>query len=692
MSFLAPHLLMPGHEMFMGDIFASIIKREDWKDDYIPMIRAAIEQYKPNDAQEEELWNRALTDALSSAASTGRTEIIKFLLAIGAQPDTNSLINSVWGKDLETFERFLDAGVDPMDVGYLESACSALSTAIELGFRAAYEVIYRRGHFDRLASNSTSFNLTLELACCVSDEALVTYLLSMVDESWSFDEHVVVVAIEQGQNAIVEKLFSADIKTGCKSLFAAVQKQSTAMIEQLLEIVDFQTMSIYESWMEVLVEAIRWGNMYVIKSVISGGASTSGVIPLELTAAHGWYVKGSLEAPDQTTSWHVTPLSAAILQDNEEAIDLLLNSGVQLNVRSQVELGATSSRWCLTALAACVAKYNLRRLHQCLRRGADPFDNSAIYLAVVLEREDVVEIILGAFAQRYTKQTMSFGSDALCWATRVENLRMVNLLAGYADPLSTVEAPRRYDGYEWNDEVRLRWSTPLFEAIRLDAERGGGSKILRFLLNTVVNLDTMVCVPNKLTPLLYAIEVSPLSLETVRTLVTAGASISLPASLGIKRTPLQAPVQSGSKEIVEYLLQQGADINEAPAARAGATALQLAAIQGFIGIAAILLEHHANINADRALLDGRSAFEGATEHGHIEMMLYLAQNGADLLSNDQQQYRRAIRLAEKNAQWAAEEFATKLVESAKADSTPFIGTSDSGMAELRFEGMDDFIF
>jgi hypothetical protein len=186
------------------------------------MIRAAIEQYKLNDAQEEELWNRALTDALSSRASIGRTEIIKFLLAIGAQPDTNSLINSVWGKDLETFERFLDAGVDPMDVGYLESACTALSTAIELGFRAAYEVIYRRGHFDRLASNSTSFNLTLESACCVSDEALVTYLLSMVDESWSFDEHVVVVAIEQGQNAIVEKLFSADIKNGRKSLFAAV--------------------------------------------------------------------------------------------------------------------------------------------------------------------------------------------------------------------------------------------------------------------------------------------------------------------------------------------------------------------------------------------------------------------------------------------------------------------------------------
>jgi ankyrin repeat protein len=165
-----------------------------------------------------------------------------------------------------------------------------------------------------------------------------------------------------------------------------------------------------------------------------------------------------------------------------------------------------------------------------------------------------------------------------------------------------------------------------------------------------------------MTSLLYAIALK--SLYTVKKLVQAGANISLPAVWRIPRTPLQAAAQAGSEEIIQYFLAEGVSPNESPAIRAGATALQLSAISGNIRIATILLNHGANINAQPALIDGRTAFEGATEHGRIEMMLFLFQHGADLLSNGQEQHRRAVEFAEDNAQHAAKSLADELLAKA----------------------------
>jgi ankyrin repeat protein len=179
------------------------------------------------------------------------------------------------------------------------------------------------------------------------------------------------------------------------------------------------------------------------------------------------------------------------------------------------------------------------------------------------------------------------------------------------------------------------------------------------------------------------------SLKTVQKLHQAGANIFLPAMGRITRTPLQAAAQVGSKDIVEYLLGHGASPNEPPSKRAGATALQLAAITGNINIATILLEAGAAINAPPAFCDGRTAFEGATEHGRIEMMIFLVRNGANLLANNNEQYRRAVTLAEDNRQYAAKALAddlyTKLLAS---QGVSFIGVSEewTGPDMTSFEG------
>ncbi|KAI4679003.1 uncharacterized protein J4E88_006293 [Alternaria novae-zelandiae] len=130
--------------------------------------------------------------------------------------------------------------------------------------------------------------------------------------------------------------------------------------------------------------------------------------------------------------------------------------------------------------------------------------------------------------------------------------------------------------------------------------------------------------------------------------------------LNIPRTQLQAAAEAGSTEIVEHLLNQGVSANEPPSKRAGATALQLAAITGNINIATILLKAEADINAPPAFFNGRTAFEGATEHGRIEMMIFLVGEGADLLANNNEQYRRAIAFAEQNRQYAAKSLADDL--------------------------------
>jgi ankyrin repeat protein len=157
------------------------------------------------------------------------------------------------------------------------------------------------------------------------------------------------------------------------------------------------------------------------------------------------------------------------------------------------------------------------------------------------------------------------------------------------------------------------------------------------------------------TPFLLAIDSG--SLMTVEKLIAAKANLSLIALWDLARTIIQAALGCGRTELVDYLLYEGVDPNEPPAPQAGATALQLAAIKGFIGVAANSLAKGAELNVSPALFDGRTAFEGASKHGRIEMMLYLVQNGADLHTDDQQQFRRAIKFAEENAQHAAKKLA-----------------------------------
>ena len=110
------------------------------------------------------------------------------------------------------------------------------------------------------------------------------------------------------------------------------------------------------------------------------------------------------------------------------------------------------------------------------------------------------------------------------------------------------------------------------------------------------------------------------------------------------RSNLQMAVELGSLEIVKLLIDAGASVNEPPGKDRGATSLQLAAIKGHPRIAKYLTDRGADINAAGAEYGGRSALEGAAEHGRIDMV-HLLLEGAETTGKGQRQYLRAVKLA-----------------------------------------------
>lgn len=120
-----------------------------------------------------------------------------------------------------------------------------------------------------------------------------------------------------------------------------------------------------------------------------------------------------------------------------------------------------------------------------------------------------------------------------------------------------------------------------------------------------------------------------------------------------RRTPLQLAVQNGNMEIFNILRERGAKINGPPAEHGGTTALQIAAIQGFIGIARHLLDLGADLNEAPARYFGRTALQGAAEHGRIDMLQMLLEAGTLIVGEGEEQYSKAVELAQLNGHNAA---------------------------------------
>jgi ankyrin repeat protein len=641
--------------------------------------RFILERKLPDNTKYSSTWDEALTASLSAAASNGQTEIFLALLAAGGRPNTDCLVNAASSRNLLLFERILGLGIDPnacnsyrqgqptsnrFGIQNPSRICTSLSVCIEEGFEQAFNMLDQCGYLANLGNVPTSLEISFGAACKIGNINLAERLLSLRDKSKSYNlESALTTAVESGQEKIVRYLLSNDVYPNYSSLFMAIKHQNKTLVDLLLHTVKFREERAPENH-DIMFEAVRWGNVSIIRDLIRAGVPMDRLTELHLEVHDGWNAERFTRALLLNDTWLVSPLSASILKGNTEVTILLLKSGAQLNEYEDPDVKA----WpVMSPLTACVLIENFELLQKLLYRGADPLDNTAIHMAVLGYHNHFVEALLGSFSKRYLSTLKSYGARAINLAIIQSDLGLLKQLAPFADLCEVVNMLEVV--YCEDDDVDERYTDAEYPNILGQAIRWGVEDDFKALDILLVHCsDVNVIMEEGLTittPLLLAIDSG--SLTTVERLIAAKANPSLPALCGLTRTPLQAAVECGTKELVDYLLDKGVDPNEPPAHRAGATALQLAAIQGFISIAATLLERGADVNASPALLDGRTAFEGATEHGRIEMMLYLVQNGADLHADDQQQFQRAIKFAEENAQHPAKKLAQKLFEVTRKD-------------------------
>jgi ankyrin repeat protein len=681
--------------MILSGAFAKVLKTTSWDNSWMPKIRNILEHDYGDHVRKSDAWNTAMTMSLSAAALGGKIDAIALLLDAGAQPSIDCFVNAVESNDLEVFRRFLDLDLDPNARNSFDDSrpCSAksnfvlprtehtvLSRCIELKFTEAFRMLRERGFLEKAGKNAHSLRLSLIAACKVGNDTLVQELVSLQDAGLRPEMvKVIDTAVIGGHETIVKQLLSAGIAPNHTSLFLAIKNKNSVLAEMLVNLVTINQRYIDEVWEDIVTEAVKWGDVKIIRMMVRAGASLNNLTTLHLHDHMSWPSDEDEEVPHRGGLWNATPLVTAILKGDHEVTEFLLSSGAQLNVHDSYMTEDELYTPTMTALTACVLKNDHTLLKELLIQGADPFDNKAILMATTLGEIRTVKLLLHAFTKRYASGARSYGSEALFWAIYTSNMEMLEVLAPSTDASGMVDMGDMTEDTDFRSEFEGEVTSPLAEAIRtssLDDHWKG----LDLLLMQTKDLDAVAfeIYGRKMTPLMYATDVG--SLKVVRTLIEAGADVSRPALWGVRRTPLQAAVEHGREKIVRYLLEQGVDPNEPPAPRAGATSLQLAAIKGFIGLASILLDAQANVNAEPAMLEGRTAFEGATEHGHLQMMLLLVRHGADLLANGQQQFRQACQFAEKNGQHAAKKLAEELLQAALNDeAAPF---TEAGVAEV----------
>ena len=661
-----------------------VVDRADWDDSFSETLRAIVKQASITAIHHRELWDSVLSDALSCAISRNYAFAVDVLLRTGATLDSKCMIGAVQSSNLRILEDCLDRGIDPnIKIGNR----TALSEAIKNHSRGPIQMLQARGSISKLACQSSSFVSAFTAACQIGDIALVEYLLSLQAFPWNLAGITgsLEAALENNQHPVVEMLTTAGITPTMQCFELAIQNKQLAAFKILADCTDLFAMPqmrglyqrnfvykdvnrLYDNAM--MFGALQWGDSTVIEHVLAMEYPVDALFQLNPRHFSEWDLAPKLYPPGYNWTWFLTPLSAAILKGNRTAMDALMAHGVQAvsfncqHASYQTPFLTENERnvITLTPLAAGVIRNDIPLVESLLRLGADPFDNGALFVCAVLDMPDIAALLLFAVKSRYPHGQRSFGCDALYQIIRRKNLRMLKLLANEYNIIGLVQEDRGPLTYpDQRPRSNTIFTTPLGEAVRLYAESNGVDDALDFLLSQAQHHNAIVFRDShrgNMTCVLYAIFLD--SLKTVQKLHQTGASMFPPAQRNILRTQLQAAVEAGSTEIVEYLLNQGVSANEPPSKRAGATALQLAAITGNINIATILLKAEADINAPPAFFNGRTAFEGATEHGRIEMMIFLVGEGADLLANNNEQYRRAIAFAEQNRQYAAKSLADDL--------------------------------
>jgi ankyrin repeat protein len=385
--------------------------RNDWDDSFSTALESILDRAFSDGINQQNVWNSVLSQSLSWAVLRSHTSAVGILLTRQVQPDVRCLVSAVQSQNLGIFEDFLNHGLDPnarvpphrngnFHQGFHQDLSgTALSESIKDPSRGAFRILKAQGFIPKLVQQPAGFAPSLLAACEVGDSLLVEELLALQIclRRQANIQNALLAAIRGNHHDITRKLLSAGIKPTTSSIIVAIQNRQLAVVKQLIRYLDPREVLLADAYADqvIILEALRWGDQTVIQYVLRAGhpVNIHGTIPTR--KLEDWSIPPKLR-PIYFKGWIVTPLSTAILKGNPTAVEALLARGA-----NYCPVSRTSNRYDLTPLAAGAVRNNLPLLKELLRIGAEPFDNCALLVSAVLEREDVITLLLSAIRTRY---------------------------------------------------------------------------------------------------------------------------------------------------------------------------------------------------------------------------------------------------------------------------------------------------
>lgn len=595
-----------------------------------------------------------LKNVLDKALKYGHVEAAQSILHTVPVPDSTTLHYAVRAGNASVVQILLQKGasanrraIDRMGQTWRTGGITdhqELRSPIAESFRAfsldIMDLLISHGAISALATDYESLNDSIFVACETGRYNLLVFLLSLRTQGkfstistlsspreW---RGPICTAIHTGHHHLVPLLLSNGIKPVINDL-------ETALWDRRLDAAEMIVDSVLggESYGNALHLAVRAQSPLILNALVSAGTN-----PNVCWSSHAY----SHEEKLRTWKWpfelngYCPAVSTAILCGHMDMLDQLLSMGASLTQRDRIAEREVSLDFryrpeYISPLLAAIYTNNLDLTVDLLSRGADPFDEAALFHAVKKNRVDLVGVLISAMSAQKLKPAKGFGTQALCAAIKNQNLAMIGDLTLVCDMDNL--AP---------DDWPIYLSSPLGVAMSQ-----GENQCLPFVQALIsqgadLNMVAECCDGSRnRTPLLLAIRSG--NLEIIQLLVSAGADIHALPKHGVMYTPLQAAIDRGTLEVVQYLLQQGVDVNAPAAQNEGRTALQMAAQHGFIGIAEVLISKGANVNAPAGMILGRTAFEAAAECGRLEMLMYLVEKGADICSDGGTQYNKSLLLA-----------------------------------------------
>ncbi|KAI5927288.1 ankyrin repeat-containing domain protein [Camillea tinctor] len=297
--------------------------------------------------------------------------------------------------------------------------------------------------------------------------------------------------------------------------------------------------------------------------------------------------------------YHLTPLKAAVMVNDEDMVARLLRNGARVNIRHDYfPYGTNCIEWAAT-------NGNMAILSLLLEHGGDVNSKQgwprATTLAIAVEKGnyEMVQYLLaaGADVNHFRGKT-----SALEAAIGNRDSQMISiLLEAGADPsqdFSIISAAKSSD----------------YDLIRLLLHRGAD-----------INKSSSIDIIRKPTALYHAVGAN--NQELVQFLLDHGADPN--AGTDIFRCPIfRTLARSGNREIMAILIEHGADCNNVY--EDSLNPLQTAARNGDQELVQYLIAHNADVNAPAHKKGGRTALQVAVENGHTRLVQFFLEAGADV--------------------------------------------------------------